>query len=103
MPAQLHVAWLTNTNDAFDHAVTDDEFAHGRTHTPGQYRALCGNPVLPCSMLIPPGRPCPRCRTILVAHSMPPGPHRRPPRHHKDSVLRRLLRLFQSAPEPVAR
>jgi hypothetical protein len=83
--AGLYVCWHRNELDNRDHAVTDEEFARGRRNAQGRYTALCGHVMLPGSMLLPPGRPCPRCHASLVARPTPPAVGQRlgPPRHRK--------------------
>jgi hypothetical protein len=93
MSAPIQVTWFTTATDVFDHAVTDEEFVRGRRDKNGQYQSLCGNVVLPCSMLVPPGRPCPRCNAYLAAQSMVPAaekPNRRP-QHRRPSRWRQLF------------
>jgi len=106
MSAQIHVAWLTNLTDEFDHAVTDEEFTRVRHDTPGRYQALCGYFVLPCSMLIPPSRPCPRCYTIWVAVStrLTTPQHSNLDQHRESSLWQRLLgrlRILVATVEPT--
>jgi hypothetical protein len=98
--AGLYVCWHRSEVDDRDHAVTDEEFAHGRRDAQGRYEALCGHVVLPCSMLVPPGRPCGRCRAYLVARSTLPTVEQRvlPPRHRKPSRWRRLVRGSSDIP-----
>lgn len=96
--AGLHVSWHRSERDGIDHAVTDEEFARGRRDdTHGRYEAVCGHVVLTGSMLLPPGRLCPRCYAFLVARStLPTAKQRiRRTRHRKPSALRRLLRGSQ--------
>lgn len=77
MSAQIDVTWLTNTTDMSDHALTDAEFARGRRDEHGEYRALCGQVLLPCSMLVPPGPPCPRCSALVCGAAPSPAGDRR--------------------------
>jgi hypothetical protein len=98
--AGLYVCWHRSGLDDRDHAVTDEEFIRGRRDSQGRYEALCGHVVLPTSMLVPPGRPCPRCYAFLVARSTLPSVERRirPTRHRKPS---RWHWLFRN-PQPLA-
>jgi hypothetical protein len=96
--AGLYVCWHRSERDGIDHAITDEDFARGRRdNTQGRYEALCGHVVLTGSMLLPPGRLCPRCYAFLVARSTLPTVERRirRTRHRKPSALRRFLRGSQ--------
>lgn len=92
--AGTYVTWHRSEVDGLDHAVTDEAFARGRDDDLGRYEGLCGHVVLPFSMLVPPGRPCDRCKAYLSARSTLSTVERRlrPPQHRKPSRLRRLFR-----------
>ncbi len=76
------MVWHRCERDGLEHAVTDDEFAHGPQKHVGLFAAACGHTVRPGSMLLPPARPCSRClarvdvlRPGRVSDSRP-GKHR---------------------------
>lgn len=106
--AGLYVCWHRSERDGIDHAVTDEEFARGRRdNTQGRYEALCGHVVLTGSMLLPPGRLCPKCHAFLIARSTLPAVEQRirRTRHRKPSAWRRLLRgsQFPDLPPSIPR
>lgn len=70
-----HLLWLRDAVDHRDHAVTDTDTEAGLIAGHGTYRAICGHTVLACSMLTPPGPPCPTCHERLAAPR--PRRHRR--------------------------
>lgn len=58
--AKLHVVAMTDTRTAVAHLVTDEAVAVGRQA--GRYVGLCGEMVLPGSLLEDTNRPCQPCR-----------------------------------------
>lgn len=95
----IYVTWHRSEVDGLDHAVTDEEFARGRDDDLGQYEGLCGHVLLPFSMLVPPGRPCGRCKAYLSARSTLSTINQRlrAPQHRMPSRLRRLFRRSPGA------
>ncbi|MCU1687732.1 MAG: hypothetical protein JWQ81_8471 [Amycolatopsis sp.] len=105
--AGLYLSWYRCGLDGHDHAVTDEEFARGRTeHSAGRYKSICGHLVLAGSMLLPPGPPCDRCRAYLDARVTLRTPVQRlgqPTHHHKRGRWSRLLGHKQTPAIPSRR
>lgn len=68
-PSTLYVSWYRCVRDGLAHAVTDEEFLRGIRLRQGRYRSLCGHEVLIHSCLVPAGRPCPRCRGLVIVYA----------------------------------
>lgn len=61
-----HLLWLISAADRRDHAVTISDIEAGLVAGRGTYQSICGHTVYTCSMLTPPGTPCPACRERLA-------------------------------------
>jgi hypothetical protein len=66
-PAYLRPIWVTSFVDDRDHAVTDEEMVVGIQSREGAYRAICGETIVPPSMLAPPQPRCHACTARLRA------------------------------------
>lgn len=69
LPAQRearHLTWLRCNADQFDHAVTQEQLAHGVLTGAGHFPAMCGHTITPGSMLESPGTTCPRCQSLVA-------------------------------------
>ncbi|WP_153033863.1 hypothetical protein [Amycolatopsis sp. YIM 10] len=101
----LYVSWHRCVVDGYDHAVTDEQFAAGRSERLGRYESVCGHVVDVAPMLWSPGEPCTRCLLYLeardglrtVARRMPPRRHRKP------GLWRRLFSRSEAPAIPVPR
>ena len=67
IPAHLRPIWMTSFVDDRDHAVTDEEMLAGMQSRHGAYRAICGETIVPPSMLAPPQPRCHACTAKLRA------------------------------------
>lgn len=68
-PARCDVrllTWIRCGTDDLDHAVIQEELAHGVFTHAGRFSAVCGHMVIPGSMLQPPGAPCPQCAPLAA-------------------------------------
>lgn len=100
LPPGVHhtVMWMRCAEDGADHAVTDDDFAAGRSS--GRVRAICEHRVTVDSMVVAGGPVCPRCRSIAWPIDVRARPTT-PRRHRKPRLWRRLFRHAESPAVPV--
>ncbi|WIX76990.1 hypothetical protein QRX50_37080 [Amycolatopsis carbonis] len=92
--SRLYVTWHRCVADNLDHAVTDDAVADGIARHEGRYRTLCGRDVLFHSCLMPPGRPCTTCKSLVWLRTATPSPE--PASHRKPSCWRWVFGRLQT-------
>lgn len=64
--SQLPLAgWHTSVLDGYSHAVTDGAFTDDVRRRHGKLKTVCGLIIYLTASVIPCGRPCPRCTTLL--------------------------------------
>lgn len=98
----LYVVWHRCEADGLEHAVTDEEFAHGPRRAQGLFRAVCGHIARPGSMLVAPDATCAACaaRLALNRESLAVRQDSAPlPQRH--GVFRRALARFRSPVVPL--
>ncbi len=97
----LYVVWHRCDADGLEHAVTDEEFAHGPRRAHGLFRAVCGHVTQPGSMLLAPEATCAECsdrlarnRELLAAQQTTAVPQQR------HGMFRRAFARFRSPVVP---
>ncbi|MDT7728189.1 MAG: hypothetical protein QOI21_4765, partial [Actinomycetota bacterium] len=102
-PPRLYVTWYRCAVDSLDHAVTDEEFAHGIALQEGRYHALCNHEVLIDSCLAPPGRPCTTCNALIRHYNRLADRTAEPEHHPEPSRWHRLFGHLQTPAVPQPR
>lgn len=99
--SSLYVVWHRCDVDGLEHAVTDEEFAHGPHRSRGLFRAVCGHVTRPGSMLLAPEATCEACRERLARNRgllAPPRAAAVPQQRH--GALHRVFARFRSPVVP---